>query len=241
MAISSNISARLKKYKPGSIFGYKDLKLNNSEFSAAAKTIERLKKKGIIKSLSPGVFYKPVKSVFGELRPSEDEILKSYLFKNGKREGYITGLSLFNSMMLTTQIPRIIKIAYFNKRVSFDTGSLKIESAKSYVNITDDNYNLLQLLDVLKDFNKIPDLDRESAVNIITSKIKMLSERERKELVEYSFNYPPRTRAFLGSILENTGMISETGKLKLSINPLSEFKVSLNEKILPTVKNWNIK
>ena len=50
---------------------------------AAAKAIERLIAKGVAKRVSNGVFYKPKKSVFGELKPSEDELLKQYLFEKG--------------------------------------------------------------------------------------------------------------------------------------------------------------
>ncbi|MDA3886164.1 MAG: DUF6088 family protein [Candidatus Delongbacteria bacterium] len=241
MRTAQLIYQMINTFEPGKVFGYDNLKLQSDQFVAAAKALQRLKNKGVIKSISKGQFFKPVKSVFGELNPSEDEILKLYMMKNNKRVSYITGVSLFNSMMLTTQIPNIIRIASYDKRKSCDTGTLKIKTAKSYVKVTDYNYKLLQLLDVLKDFNKIPDLDRRSAVDIIISRFITLSKKAIKEIVEYSFKYPPRVRAFLGSILEYLGDVNEIEKLKESINPFSTFKISLNKNILPTIINWNIK
>jgi hypothetical protein len=217
MRTAQLIYQMINTFEPGKVFGYDNLKLQSDQFVAAAKALQRLKNKGVIKSISKGQFFKPVKSVFGELNPSEDEILKLYMMKN------------------------IIRIASYDKRISCDTGTLKIKSAKSYVKVTDYNYKLLQLLDVLKDFNKIPDLDRRSAVDIIISRFITLSKKAIKEIVEYSFKYPPRVRAFLGSILEYLGDVNEIEKLKESINPFSTFKISLNKNILPTIINWNIK
>ncbi|MCK4979316.1 MAG: hypothetical protein KAS62_02915 [Candidatus Delongbacteria bacterium] len=217
------------------------MKLPSDQFIAASKALQRLKKKGIINSLSPGKFYKPVKSIFGELKPAENEIVKLYIKKGKKRIAYITGIYLYNSMGLTTQIPNYMRIASYDKRISCNTSTIRIKSAKSYVEVTDNNYKLLQLLDVLKDFNKIPDLDRRSAIELITTRFISLSKKVINEIVKLSLKYPPRVRAFLGSILENLGFTNEIKKLKESINPLSTFKISLNDRILPTIKNWNIK
>jgi len=52
------------------------LDLKPKEFCAAAKAMERLIAKDAIKRISPGLFYKPKKIVFGEFKPSEEELLK---------------------------------------------------------------------------------------------------------------------------------------------------------------------
>ena len=241
MRTAQSIYQIINTFEPGKLFGYKDLNISSDQYIAAAKALQRLKNKGVIKSISKGKFYKPVKSVFGELKPSENEILKFYLKKNNKRVSYITGVSLFNSMMLTTQIPNIIRIASYDKRITCDTGTIKIEPAKSYIPVTDDNYKLLQLLDVLKDFNKIPDLDRKSGTVLIISRFRKLSKESVKEIIKYSIKYPPRVQAFLGSILEYLGYNDDIQKLKKSINPLSEYNIIINKEILPTANKWNIK
>ena len=72
------------------------LDFSKSEYSAVAKCLERLVKQGEIKKISKGNFYKAEQSILGELKPDEQEILKPFLFENGKRIAYITGIYLYN-------------------------------------------------------------------------------------------------------------------------------------------------
>ncbi|MGQ1910809.1 hypothetical protein ACT3CE_13605 [Marinifilum sp. RC60d5] len=72
--------------------------------------MERLQKRGLIKKVSKGTFYKPKKSLFGELKPDEQELLKPYLFEKEKRIAYITGNYLYNQLGFTTQLTGILKI-----------------------------------------------------------------------------------------------------------------------------------
>ncbi|MBN2857641.1 MAG: hypothetical protein JXN63_04495 [Candidatus Delongbacteria bacterium] len=239
MATASEIFKRIEKIEPGVLFGYEDLKLDKSEFSAAAKALQRLKNKGIIKSLSRGRFYKPVKSVFGELKPGGEEILKKIMFKEGKRIGYITGMGLYNQLRFTTQVSNIYRIAYFNRRISTKISTAKIKSAKSYVPVTENNYRCLQILDAIKDFNKILDMDRKGGLALLTDYIK---KSDKNQLIRYSKKYPPRVRAFLGAILENIGYNKkELIDLKNTINPLSSFNYGYKIDLLIPIQNWNIK
>src|SRR5690606_6304205 len=157
MGVTQKIQKQISKLAEGTTFKYEQLSVEPQEFIAAAKAIERLITKGVIRRISTGVFYKPKKTVFGELKPNEEELLKPYLFEKGKRIAYITGTSLYNRLSLTTQIPKSIKIASRNKRITVSNGNVKASPVKSYVDVTDKNFYLLELLDALKDFKKIPD------------------------------------------------------------------------------------
>jgi len=241
MKVAQKIEKKISRMKDGTTFRYQQLSIPQEEYIAAAKTIERLISKGLIKRVSPGVFYKPKQSLFGELKPSEEELLKSYLFEEGKRIAYITGISLYNRMGLTTQVPNIIKIACRSKKIKISIGVLKGTSVKSYVDVTDNNFYLLEILDALKDFNKIPDLEKRSGITIMLGKLRELNGKELKRLVKYCLSYPPRVRAFLGALLEKLEMNDELERLKQSLNPLSEYRYHINKDILPTISNWNLK
>jgi hypothetical protein len=241
MGVTQKIQKQISKLADGTTFKYEQLAIEPQEFSATAKAIERLIAKGIIKRVSTGVFYKPKKTVFGELKPNEEEILKPYLFEKGKRIAYITGTSLYNRLGLTTQIPKSIKIASRDKRITVSNGNIKASPVKSYVDVTDKNFYLLELLDALKDFKKIPDLDKNSAIKILSNKLKELNTIETKLLIKYGLAYPPRVRSFLGALLENIKTESDLSALKTSLNPLSEYEYGISKKKLPTVENWNIK
>lgn len=241
MSIAKKIEERLKSIREGETFTYEQLSIDKKKYQTAAKAVERLIKKGVIKRVSPGQFFKPKKTVFGEILPNEEEILKPYLFKNGKRMAYITGTYLYNKLGLTTQIPQITKIASREKEIKVNKSSLKIKPAKSYVDVTNKNFQYLEILDAIKDFNKIPNLNIENGIQVLLNILRKLKKEEVERLVKYSLKYPPRTRALLGALLEENGIKDNLEKLQESLNPLTEYSFGIKEDILPTVENWRIK
>lgn len=241
MKIACKIKTKIDKIPPGKIFNYQDLGLLNQEYSAAAKTISRMVKQKNIKRISTGVFYKPQKTIFGELRPSENEQLRLYLFNGRKRIAYVTGPALFNRLNLTTQVPKDINLASKIRRPVSKVGNIEVRWVKSYVDITNKNYFLLEILDALKDFKKIPDLNKKSAIKRIKALIVDLKDLDIKRLMKYVQDYPPRTRALLGALLESINWKEDLSKLKESINSLTTFKLGITIEILPNSKDWFIK
>ncbi len=241
MNLAKKIEKQIDGFEKGNTFTYKDLNIKKEKYSTVAKILERLVKKGIIKRISTGIFYKPKETAFGELNPDEEQIITPYLYKNGKRIAYITGLLLFNKMGLTTQIPKTISIASTKKRIYINKGNIKASAVRSYVDVTDENYKLLELLDAIKDFKKIPDLDKKSGVRILQGKILELNNKQRKELVKIALEYPPRVRALLGALLESIGFNTNIKLLNESLNPLSEYNFGITKDILSTIVKWEIK
>ncbi|NQX81335.1 MAG: hypothetical protein HRT66_04995 [Flavobacteriaceae bacterium] len=238
VSVMRKIEKQLIKIRVGTTFKYQQLSIAPNEYGAATKAIERFISEGMIKRISTGVFYKPLQTVFGELIPNEDELLKSYLFKNNKRIAYVTGISLYNKMGLTTQVSKSIKIACRDKRITISIGNIKGSPVKSYIDVTSNNFHLLGFLDALKDFKKIPNLDKKDGIIILTNILKGLDTNEIKLLIKSSLSYPPRVRAFLGALLEVLDI--ETINIKKSLNPLSEYNYTISEDLLSTVNNWNI-
>jgi hypothetical protein len=240
MNLATQIRTQIESLPEGKTFGYADLRIAKEEYQTAAKALERLQAKSIIKKISKGVFYKPEQTVFGELKPDYSEQLRSYLFENGKRIAYETGCSLYNRMGLTTQMAFRIKIASRSKRISINRGALKADAVKSYAEVTEANYELLGFLDAIKDIKRIPDCLVSQAVKILSGKINKLNEKQISDLVKYALHYPTRVRALAGAMLENLNIQANIEKLKQSLNPLTKVKLGLKESELPTMKNWNI-
>jgi hypothetical protein len=240
MKVAGKIERKINRIPEGTTFKYKQLGIDQSEYSAATKAIERLIKKGMIKRVSTGVFYKPKKSAFGELRPREEELLKPYLYQDGKRIAYITGVSLYNRMGLTTQVPKTIKVASKVKRIITKIGKTQVKPVKSYVDVTNENYNLLEILDALKDFKVIPDLDKKSAIALLKNRISKLSGNDQSKLIQYALKYPPRVTALLGAILELLKKKNDLESLRKNLNPLTTYKLGIREELLPTAPGWNI-
>lgn len=241
MNISQKIDQQLQAIPEGTVFKYQNLEIAPNEYMAASKKIERLLDKGILKRVSKGMFYKPRPSVFGALRPAEEELLKQYLFKNGQRVAYITGVGLYNAMGLTTQIPVIIEIASNTRRAPIKVGHLSIRPAKSYAAITNDNYELLGILDAIRDFKVIPDMDNQLVINLLSNKLQAIGLQKRQELIGYALNYPPKVKALLGAILSAWEDDLELTRLKSSLNPFTTYKYDIQENILPNASKWNIK
>ena len=240
MKTTKKIEQWLDTIDVGSTFKYDLLPIESNEFTAAAKTIERLIIKNKIKRISKGLFYKPEQTPFGELKPSEEALLKPYLFKNGKRVAYITGNSLYNRLGLTTQVSAVIKIASRGSKLNLTIGTLKIKSVKSYVDVTDENYRLLEILDILKDFNKISDIDRASAIDIIFNLLKSLSYDEQKEIIKYALSYPPRVKAFLGTLCQYFNLPIDFTILKNDLNPLSKYRYDIKSIPIEIQNSWNL-
>ncbi len=241
MKVSEKIKEAIKKLPDGTTFKYQQLNVSNNEYGAAAKAIERLIAEKKIKRISIGVFYKPKKTAFGELKPGEEDLLRPYLFVGNNRIAYITGTALYNRMGLTTQVPKDIKVASKAKEVRTRIGNINVRRVKSYIDVTNGNYRLLEILDALKDFKQIPNLNKKAAIELLISNITSLKKKELSRLVGYVNKYPPRTKAFLGALLEKINRDMGLGNLKQSLNPLTEYKLGIAPDMLSTAEKWNIK
>lgn len=241
MALATDIRKRIKQLPEGKTFGYDDLGIAKTEYTTAAKALERLQKDGLIKKVSKGVFYKPEQTLFGELKPDYSELLRPYLFENGKRVAYETGASLYNRLGLTTQMAFRIKIASRGKRININRENLKADAVKSYTEVTDSNFETLGLLDAVKDIKRIPDCSVGQAVLRISAILKELNDKQVESIIKYALVYPPRVRALVGAILEyNNQSGKNINKLMESLNPLTVFKLGLKETELPTKSKWFI-
>ncbi len=241
MKVAAQIREKIKSIPESEPFGYADLGIEATDFFTAAKALERLQKKGTIKKVSKGVFYKPEISIFGEMPPNYDSILQNYLYKAGKRVGYVTGYVLYNQLNLTTQMAFTTKIATNRNLKKINIGWLKTNSVKACAEVTEENYPLLGILDALKDIKSIPDSSASNAIKILMPKIKVFKKNDIENLIKYALQYPPRVRALLGAILENIFRNKfDLLTLKSSLNPSTNFKLGIKNTVLPTTQNWNI-
>lgn len=241
MKVTDKILAKINRIDTGDLFGYDRLEINSDEIIAASKALSRLVEKGVIKRARKGYYYKPKVTVFGELRPREEVLLSIYLFEKKKQVAYVTGTQLYNRLGLTTQVPNAIRVASFEKQIKGKVGNSIIKPAKSYVRVTSDNIKYLEILDVIKDFNKIPDLNKSNGIVYLKKVLCDFDELELTQLVTYGMAYSPKVRALLGALLEALKIdFSIYDVLKKSINPLSSYRYGINSQLLSTTTSWNI-
>jgi len=241
MKVTDKILAKINRIDTGDVFGYDVLGITPDEVLAASKALSRLVDKGVIKRARKGYYYKPKVSVFGEQKPREDVLLSLYLFEKNKQVAYVTGTRLYNRLGLTTQVPNSVRIASLDRQVKGKVGNTIVKPAKSYVKVTADNIKYLEILDVIKDLNTIPDLEKTDGIVYLKNVLRGFDATEIKKLVTYGASYPPKVRALLGALLEELKInFSTYNVLKRSMNPSSSFDYGINSQLLSTVTSWNI-
>ena len=161
------------------------------------------------------------KKIYPLVTPEEQlPLFKEFLYSDKKRVGYITGGELYNQLNLTTQNYFRTKIATNRSRKKIEKGWLKTSTVKSYVDITDENYQLLGILDAIKDIRNIADTSTAQAIKILGGKMGEFDKKAIQSLIEYALQYPPRVRALLGAIVEDRfGNKFNLEPLRNSLNP----------------------
>jgi hypothetical protein len=234
MSSAAVVRSLVEKYPTGQIFTYDDLKCDKA---AAAIELSRLYKKGAIQKLTRGRFYKATQGTFGPIRPSEEAILQAY---QKSVQGYETGLMAYNRLGLTTQIPSVIEIATTMEPRTIMIGNTKIKLVRQRRSPKKTNVQLLQILDAIRQIKKIPDSTPSEVLINIKGIISLLADSEKKELSKLVLDFTPRTRAFIGAILDELGCKQYTDEIKQSLNITTTFRLGINESVLKYGRDWNI-
>jgi len=220
------------------LFTYDDIPSDKK--TSVAIELSRLYKKGIVKKISKGKFYKPKKRLFGEIDPSDNEKILSYLKNTSSNMIYETGVNNARRLGLTTQVSKRIVIAINKPSREIKLDNINLKLVQVVANAPKTDIYLLQILDAIKDIKKIPATTPEKTFIILKSIIKDEEEKKQKKLAKYALKYNPRTRALVGAILKDLGLMESAYLLKATLNPLTKYKVGISNDILPSKKYWNI-
>ena len=116
-----------------------------------------------IERYQKGIYFKSKKTAFGKTKLNPMLVVRdNYLVNNGKTIGYETGASFLNNIGLTTQIP---KYKYYATNAVLHRGTRidekkQIALKKPKVEVDEENYLYLQILDAIENMEKIPtDID----------------------------------------------------------------------------------
>jgi len=234
------VSERIGEISEGVVFDYSSFGVPPAGELSLAKALSRLSQQEVIVRLSKGKYYKPRQTLFGKLKPEEDEIIKSLTYKGDKIVGYLTGGILYNRMGLTTQVPNVLIIGTGTVLPPKRVGQYRVKYSKRTAPLTPDSIPLLQLLDALKDIKKIGDADvNESLVRLIEV-LKKLSSTQLEQLVVLAGSYNAATRALLGAVFEAYLPEVDTNSLKKSLNVFTRYEIGVSKDILPNPSNWYI-
>jgi hypothetical protein len=233
------IAITINRFPKGYVFTYDDFISKVNERQAVIKALNRMAASGKIAKLSKGKYYKPESTPFGDILPSQKQVVKDLLEENGKPVGYLTGYSIYNKLDLTTQVSNTIQIGKNDIRPNFKRERYTIAFIKQKNTITKESIPLLQILDAIRYIKKIPDSNTRSSCLRFLEIIKGLNEKEISILIRSAMKYPPATRALLGAILDENKTTS-TDILYNSLNPITKYKLTGASTVLSATEKWNI-
>lgn len=124
------------------------------------KKVAEMAAAGELRRFDRGIYYFPSASRFSA--PSMDEIIEQkYLRDAGGACGYIAGLMFANRVGVTTQVPAVYELcsnkATTNVRRTEICG-LRVIIREPYVRVNNENASALQFLDLLKDVDRVSEI-----------------------------------------------------------------------------------
>lgn len=198
-----------ENYKAASPIFLGDLKKTGLSENNICKQMERLVQTGELRRFDTGIYYMPDYSVFksgtGPLR--ETVLEQKYLFDDKGRCGYRGGMQFYNDMNLTTQVSNIYEIVSnyattaMRKKV---VQGMQVVIRKPKAKVTEENWKILRLLDLLQDLYPVEESDE------------VLQERIKKYLKDAKITFAaikPYLAFYPDSIYKNlyrAGVLSET-------------------------------
>jgi len=234
MSQSKTIEQVVNSFRTDYVFTYQDLGFPPESSGNVVRKLNRMADSGVIQRLSKGRFYKPKQTMFGYLKPSQEEVVKDLLEKDGQIIGYLTGNSIFSQLGLTTQISNIIEIGMNGKKNNTRRGTFTIRFIQQANPITRNNIPLLQILDSIKNIKRIPDSTPDNSYIRIKAIIQSLNEKNIDSIIKLAMRYTPMTRAVTGVIIEDLFGKDKAMALKDSLNPITIYKVGLTNRVLST-------
>ena len=122
---------------------------------------------GKIKRFDTGIYYVPKASILKNGVPlAADEVaVAKYIVRKGKVEGFYSGYTFANQLGISTQVPYVKEIVSNNastrvKEVNVRNKRIILRRART--EITNENYVVLQFLELLKDLEQYYDISFEA-------------------------------------------------------------------------------
>lgn len=149
-----------------------DLSIEGLSENAVRQSVKRLVASGFLERYDNGIYYIPKRGgLLGKsyLDPSM-VIIRKYVENQSDKYGYITGLSFANQLGLTTQMPAVIEIVTNRESTNgrmLMVGNQKVRVKRSAIPISEDNAELLQLLDAIGQAERYTELTIEETVDIL--------------------------------------------------------------------------
>lgn len=244
-SFSEQVKRKIKTLKPSVVFTVASLHFQKENASKVRNILNKMVSSGDLKKAGRGLFYKEKRSILGALPPDYSGLIHDILFPGGKIKGYLTGMSIWCDMGLTTQFTghKIIAHNERKKRI-LSLGHEKLIFQYQPIKITQKNFYLLQILDTIRDYDKIPDSSNYDAIKGVIGIIYNHVVKKRPEdislMAKLAVDYPPKTRAITGAILDELGFSEIAYGLLKTLRPKSRYKIGEGIALLHNNEKWHL-
>lgn len=154
-----------------------DLKIEELSENAVRQSVKRLAANGFLERFDKGIYYIPKQD--GLLGKSYLDpllvIMRKYVKNESETYGYVTGMTFANQLGLTTQMPAIIEIITNREATNgriVTVGNQKVRIKKAAVIVSDNNADILQLLDCVGQAERYTELPMEETIEIMSAYVK---------------------------------------------------------------------
>lgn len=186
----------ISKYSANEPIFISEIEISDMNAASVRQQMKKLVTESLVKRFDTGIYYIPGKSMFrsGSTLSVDEVIKKKYLMNENDRCGYISGIQFANQLGLTTQAAGVYEI-YTNKATKDYREILlsnhRVILRKPYVKVNDQNANILQFMDLLKEITDISEIEGKELTNALIGymKKKEIKFDDMKMFLQY---YPER-------------------------------------------------
>lgn len=188
--------------------------------AAVAQALSRLSRRGVIQRLGKGLYYRSRVTPFGESKPNRSVIRG---LASRRRGVFPAGLSAANQLGFSTQNPARVELSTdgvsLPRLLIGDDAVVHTRRPHAWRGLSQDD---AAFLDFLRNRGVTSELSPEETVSHV---MRLAVERGRlQRLLKIAETEPPRVRAMLGAIGQQTGIsVAKLRRLRKSLNPLSRF------------------
>ena len=155
--------------------------------------LKKLVDSGDIRRFDTGIYYFPVKMVFGDSFLEPHKVVERRFISDGNDVyGYIAGVSLLNLTGLSTQVPNLIELVTNNETTrvrDIKVGSQKVRARRSRTTITKENVTALQFLDLM---NSVTPAAMDETERLMLRKYIKNSGVTRSAVTQYAGVFPAK-------------------------------------------------
>lgn len=227
MDVATIVKNYINNFKEREPIFVKDVTVPDKYINARDISFFRLEKENKIKTYKKGIYYKPKKTIFGELGiDTQQLIFKQYIKHIDITNGYLTGPVLWNNWKITTQVPNRTWVATNLATRTRELNDLKVKLVKPKTIINDNNYEFLQLLDVIDQIDQIQDINWNNYTEILLNKLEKFDIDQINNIINTSKYYRKFVNNFIGALVETK--FKDNNKYSQLNDQLLNLKVKAN-------------